>query len=446
MSRYAGLTDRHAAAPALLQRTAAAQFAASLLRADAVAAPAGIATLMDDTTPAWPVAPAAPLARRLLVEGWRGVSHSFAMVNQHQLLALRRLGGVALHHHDMPFFMPHWNKLDTGAGFAPEQTAFIESLPPLDAAAADTVYRICAPLQPPEKRARRTVTFAVTEFGLTDRSFTDLAVPLSAYTDGGNLVVTPSRWSRDRLIDRGFAEPGVRVVRHGVDRDLYSPMSAAERRANRGAIGIQDDETVFLNVGLPAWNKGIDLLVHAFAIARRSRPRCRLILKDAQKLYGLGAEQVLRDLAAQQPALLTADVIGAISVVGGNMSLAELRLLFGVADWYVSPYRAEGFNLPVLEALACGTPVIVSSGGATDDFCHGPAVHKVPSIFKRAALRDHPGACLLEPHLPSLVELMENAARGGPLHDPENQLRADAREASAGWTWDDAARDLLPLI
>ena len=446
MSSYAGLIDKHGTSAAPLHRIAATQVAASLMQAQAVAPPNGLAALFNEAAPPRPYASTATAARRLLVEGWRGISHSFAMVNQHQLLALRRLGSVDLYHHDMPFFMTHWNKLDTGAGFAPEQTAFIEGLPPLDATQADTVYRICAPLQPPEKRTRRTVTFAVTEFGLTDRSFTDLAVPLSAYTDGGNLVVTPSRWSRDRLIDRGFAEPGVRVVRHGVDRDLYSPMVAAERRANRNAIGIRDDETVFLNVGLPAWNKGIDLLVHAFAITRLSQLRCRLILKDAQKLYGLGAEQVLRDLAAQQPELVTADVIGAISVVGGNMSLAELRLLFGVADWYVSPYRAEGFNLPVLEALACGTPVIVSSGGATDDFCHGPAVHKVPSIFKRAVVRDHPGACLLEPHLPSLVELMENAARGGPLHDPEHQLRTDAREASAGWTWDEAARDLLPLI
>ena len=393
-----------------------------------------------------PPSPPPRSPKRLLVEGWRGVSHSFAMVNQHQLLALQRLGGLLLHHRDLPFFMPHWNKLDTGAGFAPAQTAFIEGLPPLPTAAADTVYRICAPLQPPDRQARRTVTFAVTEFGLTDRSFVDATLPLAAYTDGGNLVVTPSRWSRDRLIDRGFAEPGVRVVRHGVDRDLYRPLDAAERQDNRRAIGFADDETVFLNVGLPAWNKGIDLLVNAFAVVHRSQPRCRLVLKDAQKLYGLGAEQVLRDLAAQQPGLITSDVIAAISVVGGNMSLAELRLLFGVADCYVSPYRAEGFNLPVLEALACGTPVIVSSGGATDDFCDGPAVFKVPSVFKRSPIRDHPGACLVEPHLASLVELMAAAARGGPLHDPDTPLRQQARQTSAGWTWDDAARDLLPLL
>lgn len=406
----------------------------------------GDLAVMERLVPARPAGAARALKKRLLVEGWRGVSHSFAMVNQHQLLALQRIGGLALHHRDMPFFMPHWNKLDTGAGFAPAQTAFIESLPPLAPEDADTVYRICAPLRSPDAHARRTLTFAVTEFGLTDRSFVDAAAPLAAYTEGGNLVVTPSRWSRDRLIDRGFAEPGVRVVPHGVDRDLYRPLDAAERRYNRRAIGIEDDVTVFLNVGLPAWNKGIDLLVGAFAAVHRARPRCRLILKDAQKLYGLGAEQVLRDLAAQQPGLISADTMAAISLVGGNMTLAELRLLFGIADCYVSPYRAEGFNLPVLEALACGTPVIVSSGGATDDFCDGPAVAKLPSVFKRGPVRDHMGACMVEPHLPSLVELLDQAAQAGPLHAPDAAPRLQAREASAGWTWDAAALALMRLL
>src|SRR4051812_35819491 len=34
----------------------------------------------------------------------------------------------------------------------------------------------------------------------------------------------------------------------------------------------------------------------------------------------------------------------------------------------VAPYRAEGFGLPILEALACATPVIVTSGGGSADF------------------------------------------------------------------------------
>lgn len=391
-----------------------------------------------------PRAGAAPV--RLLVDGWRGVSHSFAMVNQHQLLALQRAGGVELHHRDMPFFLPHWNARDTGAGFSAAQSAFIDGLGPLEPALADVVYRICAPIQPPERRSRRTLTFAVTEFGLSERSFADPSVPLSHYAADGHLLVTPSRWSRDRLLDHGFPEAGVRLVPHGVDRDTFSPLGTAERALNRRNLGYAEDETLFLNVGLPAWNKGIDLLVAAFAQVRRSLPRARLILKDAQRLYGLGAEQVLRDLAQQQPGLLDADTIGAISVVGGNMSQAQLRLLYGVADAYVSPYRAEGFNLPVLEALACGTPVIVSSGGATDDFCDGEAVTKIPSRFLRGGVPDHDHACRVEPHLPSLVEAMAAAVQRGPLHEADALPRRQAREATTGWTWDHAVHRLVALF
>jgi glycosyltransferase involved in cell wall biosynthesis len=48
--------------------------------------------------------------------------------------------------------------------------------------------------------------------------------------------------------------------------------------------------------------------------------------------------------------------------------MEQMRQLYAAADLYASPYRAEGFNLPVIEAVACGCPVLVTRGGATDDF------------------------------------------------------------------------------
>jgi hypothetical protein len=57
--------------------------------------------------------------QRLLIEGWRGINHSFAMVNQHQILALGRCSSLQLHHKDMPFFMPNWNAKSNDAGFPP---------------------------------------------------------------------------------------------------------------------------------------------------------------------------------------------------------------------------------------------------------------------------------------------------------------------------------------
>jgi glycosyltransferase involved in cell wall biosynthesis len=48
--------------------------------------------------------------------------------------------------------------------------------------------------------------------------------------------------------------------------------------------------------------------------------------------------------------------------------MAGMAELFQAADVFVSPYKAEGFNMPALEAAACGTLVVATKGGATDDF------------------------------------------------------------------------------
>ena len=53
-------------------------------------------------------------------------------------------------------------------------------------------------------------------------------------------------------------------------------------------------------------------------------------------------------------------MLGSISVISTSLDQAQLRALYGMADAYVSPYRAEGFNLPVLEAMACGLPVVAT--------------------------------------------------------------------------------------
>ena len=50
------------------------------------------------------------------------------------------------------------------------------------------------------------------------------------------------------------------------------------------------------------------------------------------------------------------------------MDLSTLNELYNITDCYVSPYRAEGFNLTPLEAAASGTPIIVTKGGSTDDY------------------------------------------------------------------------------
>ena len=81
-------------------------------------------------------------------------------------------------------------------------------------------------------------------------------------------------------------------------------------------------------------------------------------------------EHTVHTVAVTCPGLLRPGTLAAISVIPGKPGSSQLRTLCDVADAYVTPYRAEGFNLPALEAIACGTPLIVTCGGATGNFCN----------------------------------------------------------------------------
>lgn len=385
--------------------------------------------------------------RSLLISGWRGVHHSFAMINQHQILALLRRGDITLFHHDMPLLMAHWNSKDHNPGFGEEDYRRIMSVPETDESKVDCVLRICAPMYPPNRAARRTITFGITELGFDKGSLSNPQQSLNEITKGDNIIVTSSRWSRDRLIDFGFREEKVRVLTCGVDLTTYRPLSAEEIHMQRNALQIPSDTVVFLNVGVPTWNKGVDLLLRAFAEVHRRHPNTRLILKDARGLYGFPVDNVLKEVERDFPGLLTPPTLAAISIITSNLTQAQLRLLYGFSDWYVSPYRAEGFNLPVLEAQACGTPVITSSGGATDDFCNTSGVQKIASVFKRGYLGRAEESCWVEPDFLSLKQLMLTAASVGPrMNDALDPLRLAARINSEHYSWDRVAADLVPLI
>lgn len=352
---------------------------------------------------------------KLLVHGWRAINHSFAVVNQNQMLTLRHNKKFEIYHRDAPYYMPHWNSKDLAAGFLQEDADWIASLKDLDEAEADVVYRIFSPLVAPGKKEKRTITFAVTELGLSWSSFADPAVDLRRFTENDNLIFTPSRWSRDRLIDFGFDEGRIRVVPHGYDPKFFSPISGAERRALRQILNIDDQTVVFLNIGIATWNKGIDTLLKSYARVFKKNRNVKLILKDSEALYGLSVKNLIEEVAAENPGLLSGEVLASIVLIPLNLSLAQLRSIYGVADFYVSPYRAEGFNLPVLEALACGTPVIVSSGGATDDFASGDLVEKIPTCFRKSALPNGIDGCWLDVYEPALDEIMLKATQRGPI-------------------------------
>jgi len=332
------------------------------------------------------------------------------------------------------------------AGFTADEQARIDAIPaPAEGQRFDTLLRISSPFRSVVDPAQKTLTFMVTECGLVPECFDAPPTDPAAFTRGDNRIVTPSRWSRDRLVDYGLDPAGIAVVPHGVKTDVFAPLNPADRAAGRAALGIAEDEVLFVNVGVATWNKGLDLLVRAFAQLRQRRPRVRLLLKDHKAMYGMGADRVLAQVAREHPGLVTSDVLAGVSLISGSLDQAQLRALYGVADAYVSPYRAEGFNLPVLEAMACGTPVIVTGGGATDDFCPDALAMKLPA--RPGTRADEPGMIgeFLVPDVDALTECMAAVADGRvPRETPE---RVAARERLvADHAWSRVTQQLVALF
>ena len=377
-------------------------------------------------------------AKSLVVEGWRGINHSFALVNQFQLLELSQRPELGLHHVDMPFHFAHWNRTNNGPGFRPPDEARIAAVAPAQPGVQyDWAYRIFSPVAlPAPSTARRLAVFAVTEYGLDDTYFTaDSDTRL--FEDSGGLLITPSHWSRKRILDYGFRPETVHVVPHAASAAYFGPLPPEQIQRQRVDLGLRDDEVVLVNIGAAIWNKGIDVLLKAFALARQKRSDLRLIFKDQRGTYGLSGEDYVQSTLGAA-GLLSLDVLNAITLIPTNLSMPQINCIYAVADCYVSPYRAEGFNLPVIEAMTCGTPVIVTEGGATDDFVHGAPHRKIrATLHTNAVVANRHVAAYHEPDLEHLVELLLAV-------EPKSQLAAAPSAPSQ--TWASAVDQLLGLL
>ena len=88
-----------------------------------------------------------------------------------------------------------------------------------------------------------------------------------------------------------------------------------------------------------------------------------------------------------------------------DLTGSELIELYISADCYISPYIAEGFNMPALEAAACGLPVIATRGGPTDDFLPEESCLSLPSELINVQKNDTRKALVHDES--KLVNLME---------------------------------------
>ena len=301
----------------------------------------------------------------------------------------------------------------------------------------DITYRIDFPYRLYPAKSEKLFVF-----GTSERQNIDGYIYEDRLQEGINnhslTVVTPSNWSKIGFLKAGFDESRVVVVPHGVNQKIYSPIPDLRRKLFRDALKVSDEDFVILSLGSMTRNKGIDILVAAFAALKAKYPHLKLALKDSSNLYSIRIHDVLDGLSQQNPKLASESISKSIICISDNLTQNQLNGLYGAADCYVSPYRAEGFNLTPLEAAASGTPIVITKGGSTDDYFHESFALHIESTLHKAG-----NITYLEPSLDSLIEQLSLL-----IEDKATNLNSNKAQEFIGekFTWHAAVKKLVDIF
>jgi glycosyltransferase involved in cell wall biosynthesis len=212
-------------------------------------------------------------------------------------------------------------------------------------------------------------------------------------------VIVPSQATADALASVFEFGDRVRIVPLGVTAACGAPPDA---RARRRQLGLPDRYLVTVATLEP--RKGLDVLLDALADV----PDLPLVVVGP---VGWGGVDV--------PTAAASRGLGDRVLALGEVSDADLGAIMSGAAALVEPSREEGFGLPVLEAMALGTPTVISDTPALVELAAGAAV--VTPIGDAAALAA------------ALVATTSDAGRGA-------DLSAAGRSRAAGFTWAATAR------
>jgi glycosyltransferase involved in cell wall biosynthesis len=213
--------------------------------------------------------------------------------------------------------------------------------------------------------------FVVTARGSDINRIAQLVAPgrrIRAAARAASRVVAVSQALKESIVELGV-EPGrITVLRNGVDLQVFRP---TDRDEARRALGLSGPK-VLVSVGNLAPEKGHDLFIETVA----ALPGIEALI------VGEGPERRrLRGLIER------AGVADRLRILG-EMPQERLRLVYGAADALVLASTREGWPNVLLEAMACGTPVVATAVGGVREIVTDPVAGRVVESRDRASLAD----------------------------------------------------------
>jgi glycosyltransferase involved in cell wall biosynthesis len=183
-------------------------------------------------------------------------------------------------------------------------------------------------------------------------------------SDAAKLIAV-SRMEVEQYKDTGIDEHKIETIPNGIDLSEFDNLP--KRGEFRSKYGLSDNQRLILYLGRIHKIKGLDLLTKAFAALAKSSDDIKLVITGPDRGYLSSLKKLVADLEISDKLLFTGPLYG-----------QEKLKAYIDADVYVLPSFYEIFGQTVLEACACGTPVIVTDRCGLADVISGQAGLVVP--------------------------------------------------------------------
>ncbi|AHF93442.1 glycosyltransferase [Opitutaceae bacterium TAV1] len=173
-----------------------------------------------------------------------------------------------------------------------------------------------------------------------------------------DLVVATTPPQLDMLIDDyGVVPQHAHMIPPGYDDNRFFPVSEATRQMIRKRIGFT--RPTVLALGRMATNKGYDLLIDAFSVLATRVPDATLYLAAGGEKMDASEKRILASLKARVKEL----GLGRRVRFGDFIANDDLPDYYRAADLFVLSSRYEPFGMTAIEAMACGTPTVITIHG-----------------------------------------------------------------------------------
>ncbi|MCL6519941.1 MAG: glycosyltransferase family 4 protein [Armatimonadetes bacterium] len=227
-----------------------------------------------------------------------------------------------------------------------------------------------------------------------------------------NAVITISEHSKREIVELlKVPENKVFAIPLGIDRNFH-PVAAEEIARVASRYGISENTILFVGTLEP--RKNIHSLIAAFNIVRKKfNQHCTLVLAGGKGWFYHELFEFVRQLH-----------LGDSIRFLGYVPAEDLPALYGAASVFVYPSIYEGFGLPPLEAMACGTPVITSS------------TTSLPEVVDDVGI-------MVEPH--DVEALADAILRVLCDFDLRQEMRAKGIERAKRFSWEETARQTLKV-